>query len=159
LSPSALDTVGGLILDEFEEKAHGEIIKFVLFDDEKVLSAAAAKDFLATTRLSDEALGKIWRNAEPDNIGYLDQDGFCLVLRVTAHTQAGKRPNAVLARKPAPMPWFPDLARLVDSQVPERAWQPDISDTTASTIDSLLNRCWPNRTRPQLWHPLYNGIQ
>jgi epidermal growth factor receptor substrate 15 len=68
-----------------------------------------AVSFFERTKVSPNVLGEIWQIADTENRGLLTKPGFCMVLRLIGHYQAGREPSTELAFKPAPIPKFEGL--------------------------------------------------
>lgn len=68
-----------------------------------------AVNFFERTQVSPNVLGEIWQLADTENRGLLTKPGFCMVLRLIGHYQAGREPTAELAFKPSPIPKFEGL--------------------------------------------------
>lgn len=68
-----------------------------------------AVSFFERTKVSPNVLGEIWQIADTENRGLLTKPGFCMVLRLIGHYQAGREPSAELAFKPGPIPKFEGL--------------------------------------------------
>lgn len=83
-------------------------------DTEKlgVITGEVAVKFFERTKLQPAVLGEIWQIADTENRGLLTSVGFCQVLRLIGHYQAGRDPSPELAfqRK---MPHVAHLALLV----------------------------------------------
>ena len=65
--------------------------------------------FFERTGVSPNVLGEIWQIADTENRGLLTKPGFCMVLRLIGHYQAGREPTAELAFKQGPVPKFDGL--------------------------------------------------
>ncbi|TKA62779.1 hypothetical protein B0A55_11970, partial [Friedmanniomyces simplex] len=74
-----------------------------------VVTGERAVAFFERTKVSPNVLGEIWQIADTENRGLLTKPGFCMVLRLIGHYQAGKEPSAELAFKPGPVPKFEGL--------------------------------------------------
>jgi epidermal growth factor receptor substrate 15 len=74
-------------------------------DTEKlgVITGEIAVKFFERTKLAPAVLGEIWQIADTENRGLLTMAGFCQVLRLIGHYQAGREPTIELAyrRKPS----------------------------------------------------------
>ncbi|KAF2878418.1 hypothetical protein BDV95DRAFT_21704 [Massariosphaeria phaeospora] len=81
-------------------------------DTEKlgVITGEVAVKFFERTKLAPAVLGEIWQIADTDNRGLLTLPGFCQVLRLIGHYQAGRDPSPELAFRPGPLPKFEGLA-------------------------------------------------
>ncbi|EMD87498.1 hypothetical protein COCC4DRAFT_165740 [Bipolaris maydis ATCC 48331] len=80
-------------------------------DTEKlgVITGEIAVKFFERTKLAPAVLGEIWQIADTENRGLLTMAGFCQVLRLIGHYQAGRDPTPELAFRPAPLPKFEGL--------------------------------------------------
>ncbi|KAF2016534.1 hypothetical protein BU24DRAFT_422883 [Aaosphaeria arxii CBS 175.79] len=80
-------------------------------DTEKlgVVTGEVAVKFFERTKLQPAILGEIWQIADTENRGLLTSSGFCQVLRLIGHYQAGRDPSAELAFRPGPLPKFEGL--------------------------------------------------
>ncbi|KAH6313414.1 hypothetical protein HBI38_156800 [Parastagonospora nodorum] len=80
-------------------------------DTEKlgVITGEIAVKFFERTKLAPAVLGEIWQIADTENRGLLTMAGFCQVLRLIGHYQAGRDPAPELAFRPAPLPKFEGL--------------------------------------------------
>lgn len=74
-----------------------------------VVTGENAVTFFERTHVSPNVLGEIWQIADTENRGFLSQPGFCMVLRLIGHYQAGREPTSELCFKPAPVPKFEGL--------------------------------------------------
>jgi epidermal growth factor receptor substrate 15 len=72
---------------------------FKLADTEKlgVITGEVAVKFFERTKLAPAVLGEIWQIADTENRGLLTSPGFCQVLRLIGHYQAGRDPSPELA--------------------------------------------------------------
>ena len=68
-------------------------------DTEKlgVITGEIAVKFFERTKLAPSVLGEIWQIADTENRGLLTSSGFCQVLRLIGHYQAGRDPSPELA--------------------------------------------------------------
>ncbi|KAF2640874.1 hypothetical protein P280DRAFT_490263 [Massarina eburnea CBS 473.64] len=105
-------------------------------DTEKlgVITGEVAVKFFERTKLAPAVLGEIWQIADTENRGLLTSSGFCQVLRLIGHYQAGRDPTPDLAFKPAPLAKFEGLnvpaappAGPSFAQPPAGALQPQLS--------------------------------
>ncbi|EMC96552.1 hypothetical protein BAUCODRAFT_24304 [Baudoinia panamericana UAMH 10762] len=98
-----------LNLTEQEKRAYGFLFAQADSDQLGVVTGERAVAFFERTKVSPNVLGEIWQIADTENRGLLTKPGFCMVLRLIGHYQAGKEPSAELAFKPAPIPRFDGL--------------------------------------------------
>ncbi|KAF2755686.1 hypothetical protein EJ05DRAFT_494065 [Pseudovirgaria hyperparasitica] len=75
-----------------------------------VVTGEVAVKFFERTKVPSPVLGIIWQIADTDNRGLLTSAGFCIVLRLIGHYQAGREPTQDLAFKSAPLPKFDGMA-------------------------------------------------
>ncbi|KAH7411600.1 hypothetical protein DE146DRAFT_242052 [Phaeosphaeria sp. MPI-PUGE-AT-0046c] len=115
-------------------------------DTEKlgVITGEIAVKFFERTKLQPAVLGEIWQIADTENRGLLTMAGFCQVLRLIGHYQAGKDPAPELAFRPAPLPKFEGLS------IPAApAAAPSFSPQTTGSIQPQMSGNGPIRV-PQL---------
>jgi epidermal growth factor receptor substrate 15 len=62
-----------------------------------VITGEIAVKFFERTKLAPAVLGEIWQIADTENRGLLTMAGFCQVLRLIGHYQAGRDPAPELA--------------------------------------------------------------
>ncbi|KAK4550804.1 hypothetical protein LTR36_000384 [Oleoguttula mirabilis] len=98
-----------LNLSEQEKRAFGYLFNQADSDQLGVVTGERAVAFFERTKVSPNVLGEIWQIADTENRGLLTKPGFCMVLRLIGHYQAGRVPSAELAFKPAPVPKFDGL--------------------------------------------------
>lgn len=89
-----------------EKQAYGALFAQADTDQLGVITGENAVTFFERTRVSPNVLGEIWQIADTENRGLLTKPGFCIVLRLIGHYQAGRDPTPELAFKPAPIPRF-----------------------------------------------------
>ncbi|PSN60270.1 hypothetical protein BS50DRAFT_536240 [Corynespora cassiicola Philippines] len=94
-------------------------------DTEKlgVVTGEVAVKFFERTKLAPAVLGEIWQIADTENRGLLTSSGFCQVLRLIGHYQAGRDPSPELAFRPAPLPKFEGLT-IPSAPAPAPAFSP-----------------------------------
>ncbi|EON61635.1 hypothetical protein W97_00850 [Coniosporium apollinis CBS 100218] len=92
-----------------EKRVFGQL--FARADTEKigVVTGEVAVKFFEPTKLPAPVLGEIWQIADTENRGLLTSSGFCIVLRLIGHYQAGRDPSPELAFQPGPLPKFEGL--------------------------------------------------
>lgn len=98
-----------LNLSEQEKRAFPYLFAQADSDQLGVVTGERAVSFFERTKISPNVLGEIWQIADTENRGLLTKPGFCMVLRLIGHYQAGREPSAELAFKPAPVPKFEGL--------------------------------------------------
>lgn len=92
-----------------EKRAYGYLFSQADKDQLGVVTGENAVNFFERTQVSPNVLGEIWQLADTENRGLLTKPGFCMVLRLIGHYQAGREPTAELAFKPSPIPKFEGL--------------------------------------------------
>ncbi|KAK4630892.1 hypothetical protein CLAFUR4_03836 [Fulvia fulva] len=98
-----------LNLSPEEKRAFGFLFAQADRDQLGVVTGENAVSFFERTKLSPNVLGEIWQVADTENRGLLTKPGFCMVLRLIGHYQAGREPSTELAFKPGPIPKFEGL--------------------------------------------------
>ncbi|EME48175.1 hypothetical protein DOTSEDRAFT_69948 [Dothistroma septosporum NZE10] len=98
-----------LNLSPDEKRAFGYLFAQADKDQLGVVTGENAVSFFERTKLSPNVLGEIWQIADTENRGLLTKPGFCMVLRLIGHYQAGREPSTELAFKPGPIPKFDGL--------------------------------------------------
>ncbi|KAF1844733.1 uncharacterized protein K460DRAFT_281667 [Cucurbitaria berberidis CBS 394.84] len=116
-------------------------------DTEKlgVITGEIAVKFFERTKLAPAVLGEIWQIADTENRGLLTMAGFCQVLRLIGHYQAGRDPAPELAFRPAPLPKFEGLN--IPSAPPPPA-APGFSPQTTGSIQPQMSGNGPIRVPP-----------
>lgn len=124
-----------LNLSPEEKRAFGYLFNQADTDQLGVITGERAVPFFERTGVSPNVLGEIWQIADTENRGLLTRPGFCIVVRLIGHYQAGREPSTELAFKPAPVPKFEGLtipgaggpASPTGGPVPPNALQPQLS--------------------------------
>ncbi|KAK5108899.1 hypothetical protein LTR62_007701 [Meristemomyces frigidus] len=98
-----------LNLTEQEKRAFSYLFAQADSDSLGVVTGERAVAFFERTKVSPDVLGAIWQIADTENRGLLTKPGFCMVLRLIGHYQAGREPSTELAFKPGPVPKFEGL--------------------------------------------------
>ncbi|KAH7073927.1 hypothetical protein BKA63DRAFT_416407 [Paraphoma chrysanthemicola] len=114
-------------------------------DTEKlgVITGEIAVKFFERTKLAPAVLGEIWQIADTENRGLLTMAGFCQVLRLIGHYQAGRDPAPELAFRPAPLPKFEGLS------IPAApAAAPSFSPQATGSIQPQISGSGPIRVPP-----------
>ncbi|KAF1918128.1 hypothetical protein BDU57DRAFT_514709 [Ampelomyces quisqualis] len=114
-------------------------------DSEKlgVITGEIAVKFFERTKLQPAVLGEIWQIADTENRGLLTMAGFCQVLRLIGHYQAGRDPAPELAFRPAPLPKFEGL------QIPAApSAAPSFSPQTTGSVQAQISGNGPIRVPP-----------
>ncbi|KAH8716872.1 hypothetical protein GQ44DRAFT_624617 [Phaeosphaeriaceae sp. PMI808] len=116
-------------------------------DTEKlgVITGEIAVKFFERTKLAPAILGEIWQIADTENRGLLTMAGFCQVLRLIGHYQAGRDPAPELAFRPAPLPKFEGLS-IPSAPAPA----PSFSPQTTGSLQPQLSGSGPIRVPPLL---------
>ncbi|KAH7058928.1 hypothetical protein B0J12DRAFT_378350 [Macrophomina phaseolina] len=89
-----------------EKRVFGELFRQADTEQMGVVTGEVAVKFFERTKLPPQVLGEIWQIADTENRGLLTSSGFCQVLRLIGHYQAGKAPTPELAFQPGPLPKF-----------------------------------------------------
>ncbi|OJD31879.1 uba ts-n domain-containing protein [Diplodia corticola] len=89
-----------------EKRVFGELFRQADTEQMGVVTGEVAVKFFERTKLPPQILGEIWQIADTENRGLLTSSGFCQVLRLIGHFQAGKAPTPELAFQPGPLPKF-----------------------------------------------------
>ncbi|KAK5133384.1 hypothetical protein LTR08_007818 [Meristemomyces frigidus] len=129
-----------LNLTQYEKRAFAYLWNQAGSDSSGRLYGEPAAQFFQRTGVSLAVLGGIWEIVDSGDDGFLIQSGFCMVLRLIGHCQAGEKLSPALAFKPAPVPKFdglqipgagPTPQQAVPSpthgRVPANALQPQLS--------------------------------
>ncbi|KAL5116673.1 hypothetical protein ACEQ8H_005422 [Pleosporales sp. CAS-2024a] len=126
-----------------EEKRTFQFL-FQQADTEKlgVITGEIAVKFFERTKLAPAVLGEIWQIADTENRGLLTMAGFCQVLRLIGHYQAGRDPAPELAFRPAPLPKFEGLA------LPAAPAAPSFSPQATGSIQPQMSGNAPIRVPP-----------
>lgn len=92
-----------------EKKLYSQLFKQLDPENTGIITGDKARTTFEKSGLLPPILGEIWQMADPKNLGFLTQFGFCLAMRLIGYTQHGKHPLAALAQQPGPLPKFADL--------------------------------------------------
>lgn len=98
-----------LNLSPDEKRAFAYLFQQADTDQLGVVTGENAVGFFERTKVSPDVLGEIWQIADTENRGFLSKPGFCMVLRLIGHYQAGTPPSKELAFKQGPVPRFDGL--------------------------------------------------
>lgn len=101
--------------------------------------------FFERTTLDSQVLGEIWQIADTENRGLLTRPGFCIVLRLIGHYQAGREPTTELAFQQGPIPKFEGLQIPSAAQTPA---SPSQSAAPAGAMQPQLSGQAPIRVPP-----------
>ncbi|KAF2146149.1 uncharacterized protein K452DRAFT_294753 [Aplosporella prunicola CBS 121167] len=116
--PSAnMELNSPLNLTPEEKRIFGELFRQADTEQMGVVTGEVAVKFFERTKLPPAVLGEIWQIADTENRGLLTSSGFCQVLRLIGHFQAGRQPSPELAFRPGPLPKF-DGAQPVGTPTP-----------------------------------------
>lgn len=74
-----------------EKNLYGQLFRQADPDFTQVITGDVASQLFMRSGLSPELLGEIWQMADPENNGFLDQQGFSVALRIIGHAQNGQR--------------------------------------------------------------------
>ena len=111
-----------------------------------VVTGERAVPFFERTTLNPQVLGEIWQIADTENRGLLTRPGFCIVLRLIGHYQAGREPTTELAFQQGPIPKFDGIqipsaaqtpASPSQSSAPPGALQPQLSGQAPIRVPPL----------------------
>ncbi|EME85636.1 uncharacterized protein MYCFIDRAFT_213937 [Pseudocercospora fijiensis CIRAD86] len=138
-----------LNLSPDEKRAFAYLFQQADKDQLGVVTGENAVSFFERTNLSPNVLGEIWQIADTENRGLLTKPGFCMVLRLIGHYQAGREPSAELAFKPAPVPRFEGLTIPGGSSAPATVTAPAPAPAVAPTSPSS-GALPANALQPQL---------
>jgi epidermal growth factor receptor substrate 15 len=125
-----------LNLSPDEKRAFAYLFTLADTDQLGVITGERAVPFFERTTLNPQVLGEIWQIADTENRGLLTRPGFCIVLRLIGHYQAGREPTTELAFQPGPLPKFdgiqipgagPTPASPLQGVAPQGALQPQLS--------------------------------
>ncbi|KAL6708329.1 hypothetical protein ACN47E_003253 [Coniothyrium glycines] len=111
-----------------------------------VITGETAVKFFECTKLAPAVLGEIWQIADTENRGLLTMAGFCQVLRLIGHYQAGRDPAPELAFRAAPLPKFEGL-NIPTAPAPASA-PPNFSPQTTGQIQPQISGSGPIRVPP-----------
>lgn len=94
-----------------EQKVFGQLYRQADPDYTQIVTGEVARTLFIRSGLSPAILGEIWQLADPNNKGYLDQQGFSVALRIIGHVQNGQRltPNLANVRKYLRAPLTPSF--------------------------------------------------
>lgn len=116
-----------------------QIFKSLDPENTGIITGEKARTTFEKSNLPPAILGEIWQLADQNNLGFLNQFGFCYAMRLIGYTQAGHHPVPGLADTPGPLPKFVDLQL---SQL-----QPQ--STSNSYLSSQPNNAIPGSATPQ----------
>lgn len=134
-----------------EKRAFSFLFNQADTDQLGVVTGERAVSFFERTRVDANVLGEIWQIADTENRGFLSKPGFCMVLRLIGHYQAGRGPSAELAFKPGPIPKFEGLS--IPGVPASNAGQQAVSSPTggrfpSGTLQPQLSGQGPIRVPP-----------
>ena len=136
-----------LNLSPEEKRAFAFLFNQADKDQLGVVTGENAVHFFERTKVSPDVLGEIWQIADTENRGFLSKPGFCMVLRLIGHYQAGKQPSNELAFKAGPVPKFEGL-QIPGVGGPAAAPSPVAAGFPANTIQPQLSGSAPIRVPP-----------
>jgi len=125
-----------LNLSADEKRAFAYLFSLADTDQLGVITGERAVPFFERTTLNPQVLGEIWQIADTENRGLLTRPGFCIVLRLIGHYQAGREPTTELAFQQGPIPKFDGIqipgagqtpASPLQGSAPQGALQPQLS--------------------------------
>ncbi|CAD1808262.1 Cytoskeletal-regulatory complex EF hand family protein [Candida parapsilosis] len=126
-------------LTQEEKLLYTQIFKSLDPENTGIITGEKARTTFEKSNLPPAILGEIWQLADQNNLGFLNQFGFCYAMRLIGYTQAGHHPVPGLADTPGPLPKFVDLQL---SQL-----QPQ--STSNSYLSSQPNNAIPGSATPQ----------
>jgi epidermal growth factor receptor substrate 15 len=110
-----------------------------------VVTGERAVPFFERTTLNPQVLGEIWQIADTENRGLLTRPGFCIVLRLIGHYQAGREPTTELAFQQGPIPKFDGISIPSAAQTPA---SPSQSAAPTGALQPQLSGQPPIRVPP-----------
>ncbi|KAG5420562.1 hypothetical protein I9W82_002443 [Candida metapsilosis] len=122
-----------------EKSLYTQIFKSLDPENTGIITGEKARTTFEKSGLPPAILGEIWQIADQNNLGFLNQFGFCYAMRLIGYTQAGNHPTPGLADTPGPLPKFADMS------LPQL--QPQ--STSSSFLSSQPNNTMPGHTTPQ----------
>ena len=120
-----------LNLSAEEKRVFAYLFNLADTDQLGVVTGERAVPFFERTTLDPQVLGEIWQIADTENRGLLTRPGFCIVLRLIGHYQAGREPTTELAFQQAPIPKFDGI------QIPGAAQTPASPSQTGAPPGAL----------------------
>ncbi|WLF79228.1 hypothetical protein PVL30_002980 [Lodderomyces elongisporus] len=128
-----------------EEKAlYTQLFKSLDPENTGVITGENARSTFEKSGLPPAILGEIWQIADQNNLGFLNQFGFCYAMRLIGYTQAGNHPKPGLADVPGPLPKFADLPI---PRTPSATIQPQ--STNSSFLSTQPSNAVPQSAAPQ----------
>ncbi|RCK63512.1 EH domain-containing and endocytosis protein 1 [Candida viswanathii] len=118
-----------------EKSLYTHLFKSLDPENSGVVTGEKARTTFEKSGLPPSILGEIWQIADLNNLGFLNQFGFCYAMRLIGYTQAGQHPVPGLADVPGPLPKFVNLS------LPQTALQPQ--STSSSFMSSQPNASIP----------------
>nr|POE46180.1 putative calcium-binding protein [Quercus suber] len=131
-----------------EQRAYGFLFNQADSDQLGVVTGERAVAFFERTHVSPNVLGEIWQIADTENRGLLTKPGFCMVLRLIGHYQAGQVPTQELAFKPAPIPRFEGLQIPGAPATGAAVASPTVGGFPANVLQPQLSGQGPIRVPP-----------
>ncbi|WPH03995.1 Hypothetical protein R9X50_00687900 [Acrodontium crateriforme] len=128
-----------------EKRLFGYLFTQADSDSLGVVTGERAVSFFERTKVNPSVLGEIWQIADTENRGLLTQPGFCMVLRLIGHYQAGTAPSAEMALRPGPLPKFEGLQM---PAAPVIATSPTGAQFPPNTLQQQLSGQGPIRVPP-----------
>ncbi|KAI5968317.1 hypothetical protein CANMA_002533 [Candida margitis] len=122
-----------------EKSLYTQLFKSLDTENTGIITGEKARTTFEKSSLPPAILGEIWQLADQNNLGFLNQFGFCYAMRLIGYTQAGHHPAPGLADTPGPLPKFADL------QLPRLQSQ----STSNSFLSSQPNNAIPGSATPQ----------
>ncbi|KAG7663033.1 uncharacterized protein J8A68_003460 [[Candida] subhashii] len=92
-----------------EKMLYTQLFRSLDPDNTGVITGEKSRSTFEKSGLPPAILGEIWQIADPNNLGFLSQFGFCYAMRLIGYIQAGQRPVPGLGDVPGPLPKFANL--------------------------------------------------
>lgn len=134
-----------LNLSAEEKRVFAYLFNLADTDQLGVVTGERAVPFFERTTLNPQVLGEIWQIADTENRGLLTRPGFCIVLRLIGHYQAGREPTTELAFQQGPIPKFDGIQIPSAGQTPA---SPSQSGAPAGALQPQLSGQPPIRVPP-----------
>ena len=93
-----------------EKKLYTQLFKSLDPENTGVVTGEKARTTFEKSGLPPSILGEIWQISDLNNLGFLNQFGFCYAMRLIGYTQSGQHPVPGLADVPGPLPKFVNLS-------------------------------------------------
>ena len=125
-----------------EKRLYTQLFKSLDPENTGVVTGDKARTTFEKSGLPPSILGEIWQISDLNNLGFLNQFGFCYAMRLIGYTQSGQHPVPGLADVPGPLPKFVNLG------LPQQnVLQPQ--STSSSFMSSQPNASMPQSAASQ----------